>query len=130
MEETDINEYGYLSNQKVELDGQTFTNLMSYLNQVIVDQTEIGYSNSYVKKSKEKFETQSNGEKVLQEVEQEFVVYPNPNSYFSQQPQTFTSMIGAGASDLLLVLQSMHVDNIKKGVAKKVGAFKTVQGEA
>ena len=131
-EEVNLLEHVYDKGQMTEFPGEVIYALMQVLSQVRDSEKMFGFTTSYVKSSKEVFDkkrTMQDGSKFLNAVEQEFEVYPTAESWFNQKPQEMTSMLGATAMDLLMLLQNIHLENIEKGIAKPVGTFEKPKNE-
>lgn len=118
---TNLLEYVYSDQDTVTIPGTALYGLLQFLNTIKENETHTIYSHQYVLKGKEVFDTEN--KKFLTKVEQEFKTYPNGESFFAQQPILGTTQLGAVATDLLLGLQSIHLENINNQVAKKVGVF-------
>ena len=115
MKDEQINPMDYTYNPEtiIELPGTALLELMLFAKTVVTNEERLGLSFSYSKKSKEV----KGADKNLQKVEEELVDYTTAESFFSQTPRQFTTLLGAGAQDLLLKLQNMHLQNIKNNVA-------------
>lgn len=125
MEETQINllEYDYTNDAKVEIPGKMLYGIMQLLKQVKENETiPSSFISQYPKKHKEIFS--KTDKKHLEKVEVEWETYKTAESFFNQTPVEAVSILGAMATDLLLLTQQVHLDNIKNGVALKVGTFK------
>lgn len=125
MKDTEINllAHTYDNNTKVELPGTLLYALMQLLQAVKESETSVGLSHTYVKSSQEVFDKErkmEDGSAFLNKVEQSFEVYPTAESWFSQKPQEHVSMLGAGAMDLLMLVQRGHLENIKAGITIEV----------
>lgn len=122
----------YDNNTMVEIPGALLYSLMQLLQAVKENETTMGLSTTYAKSSKEIFDKErkmADGSPFLNKVEQELEVYGTAESWFAQKPQEHISMTGAGAMDLLMLLQKGHLDNIKAGLTKEIGTF-TKEDEA
>lgn len=124
MDAKEINllEYSYPDGVKVEIPGRMIEGLMQFLRTVQQNETSMAFTNSYPTKFKEIFAKEN--KEFLEKVEVDYKPYPTAESFFSQTPQAVTSVLGAGAQDLLMLLQQAHLDNIEKGVAVKRGTVK------
>lgn len=126
-EQINLLSHTYENNTMVEVPGALLYSLMQLLQSVKDNETTMGFSHTYTKKSKEIFNKErklADGSPFLDKVEQEFEVYPTAESWFSQKPQEHVSMLGAGAMDLLMLIQKGHLENIKAGLTVEVGTFK------
>jgi len=125
MKKENINptEYVYEVGQMVniEIPGKLVEGLLEFFDNVQKSETHYGLSDNYAKRAKEV--TDKEGK--LQKVELDVVNYATPDAYFSQAPQQYRSMLGAYALDLLFQFKQIHLDNIEKGIAKKVGTVQT-----
>lgn len=131
-EQINLLSHVYDKEQVVEFPGQLIYALMQVLEQVAESEKVLGLPTTYAKKTKEIFDkerTMVDGSKFLVSVEQELELFPTASSFFNQKPQETVSMLGAMAMDLLGGLKEIHLDNIKKGIAKPVGTFEKVQNE-
>lgn len=124
MQDSEINllEYVYEPGQMVEIPGKLMEGLMQFLRTVHQSETKTGFISAYPKSTKEVFS--KTDKKHLEKVDVKWEIYPTAEAYFNQAPQEITTMLGAGAQDLLMLIQQGHLDNIKAGVAKKLGDFK------
>ncbi len=122
----------YDKDQVVEFPGQLVYALMQVLENVAANEKVLGLPTSYAKTTKEIFDKErkmADGSKFLVSVEQELELFPTASSFFNQKPQETVSMLGAMAMDLLGGLKEIHLDNIKKGIAKPVGTFEKAKDE-
>jgi hypothetical protein len=122
----------YDNNTMVEIPGALLYSLMQILQSVKENETTMGFNTTYVKSSKEIFDKErkmSDGSPFLNKVDQDFEGYPTAESWFSQKPQEHVSMLGCGAMDLLMLIQKGHLENIKAGLTKEVGAFTKEEDE-
>lgn len=122
-EEKEINllDYTYEPTQTVAIPGLALMELILFAKTVATNEEQVGLSYVYSEKSKENFT-----EDFLTDVSEKLKEYPTAEAFFNQEPKKFISMLGAGASDLLMKLQQVHLQNIKDGVAieKLSGEFK------
>ena len=118
MNEEQINlmDYTYSPETTVEIPGTALIELMLFAKTVVTNEERLGLAFSYSKKTKES----KNKEGMLLGVSEELAEYPTAESFFSQQPRQFTSLLGAGAQDLLLKMQSAHLANIQSKKAIKI----------
>lgn len=129
MKEEQINllSHTYANDTMVQVPGALLYSLMQLLQSVKENETTIGLNTTYTKKIKEFFDKEKkmeDGTPFLNKVEQEFEVYPTAEAWFSQKPQEHVSMLGAGAMDLLMLIQKGHLENIQAGLTIEVGTFK------
>ena len=122
IEPNNINllEYKYAQEDFVQIPGMALYELMLFAKAVAEAEERMGLCYSYPKKVKE-----IKDKDFLTAVEATWEEYPTASSFYSQQPQMYTSMLGAGANDLLLKIQNVHLQNIQNGTAKKLGTFET-----
>jgi hypothetical protein len=126
-QEINLLSHTYDNNTMVQIPGSLLYALLQILQSVKDRETNIGFTATYAKKTKEVFNKEikmDNGEPFLAKVEQEFEVYPTAESWFAQKPQEHVSMLGCGAMDLLMLLQKGHLENINNGLTVEVGTFK------
>lgn len=118
MNEEQINlmEYTYSPETTVEIPGTALVELMLFAKTVATNEERLGLAFSYSKKTKENKNKEGN----LTSVSEELQEYPTAEGFFSQKPRQFTSLLGAGAQDLLLKLQSTHLANIQSNKAIKI----------
>ena len=120
MKEENINllEYQYTNGAEVTIPGDLVYGLMQVLNQVKESETHYVFNHYYDANPKEV--KGLNG--AVSAVKTEKVKYPSAESYFNQEPQIATTMLGNASLDLLMVLQGVHSAEIEKGNAVKVGS--------
>lgn len=123
-EEINLLEYIYDDGDTVQVPGRLVEGLIQTLRQVEQSETNQGFISAYPSTSKIKKE-----EKNVISVDVQWENYPTAESYFSQQPQETKSMLGVMALDLLMLLQQIHLENIREGKAKKVGTLRKVEDE-
>ena len=118
MNEEQINlmDYTYSPETMVEIPGTALIELMLFAKMVATNEERVGLAFSYSKKTKEG----KNKEGVLETISEELIEYPTPESFFSQKPRQFTSLVGVGAQDILLKMKSTHLANIKSNKAIKI----------
>lgn len=105
-----------------EIPGDLLYGLITILEQVVESESsESSFLYSYPDNVKKSFD--SLDEKFLEKVEIDWKEYPTAKSFFEQVPVKTMSILGAMAEDLLLLLRQIHLDNINKGLTKKVGTF-------
>jgi hypothetical protein len=119
-EEINLLEYIYDDGATVEVPGRLIEGLIQTLRQVEQSETNQGFISSYPAESKVKKD---------KTVDIKWELYPTAEAYFSQQPQETKSMLGVMALDLLMLLQQVHLENIKSGKAVKVGTLRKVEDE-
>lgn len=114
-EQINLLAYTYDADQTTEIPALALMELIQFAKAVATQEEVVGLSYKYSTKTKEKKDKD-----FLIAVEENNVEYPTAESFFNQEPKTFISMLGAGAQDLLLKLQNVHLQNIEKGIAKPV----------
>ncbi len=120
-EQINLLEYTYAPEDVVSIPGMALVELMMFAKAVATNEEKVGLAFSYPKKTKEVY---GDDKKFLVAVESEGVKeYPTATAFFNQQPQSFTSLLGASAQDALMKLQSVHLQNIKSGLSKIHGNF-------
>lgn len=122
-EEINLLEYVYPQGTMVQIPGRLLEGLIQILNEVDKKESTRGFIDKYPTTSKKMF-NETNKEH-LQAVQTNWEVYPTAESYFNQEPQEIKSMLGVMALDLLLLLKQGHLENIRSGVAVKLGTFET-----
>lgn len=125
-EEINLLEYIYTEGETVTIPGKLVEGLIQLLRQVETNETNQGFISTYPKNQKVK----KTEEDLIEAVEVEWELYPTANSYFSQQPQETKSMLGVMSLDLLMLLQQIHLENIRAGKAKKIGSIQTPEKDA
>lgn len=120
MNEEQINllDYSYPDGVMVQIPGRLLEGLIQILTTVDEKETTRGFINNYPTTSKEVFE----GE-LLKSVDVEWKGYTSAEAYFNQAPQDIKTMLGAMSLDLCLMLKQGHLENIRAGIAKKIGSF-------
>lgn len=124
-EEKQINllKYDYPTETVVQIPGKMLYGIMQLLNQVKDSETtQTSFISQFPKSSKKVFN--KDDKKLLEKVEVEWEVYPTALAYFEQTPVESTSLLGVMATDLLMLIQQAHLDNINNGLAVQVGTFK------
>lgn len=124
QEEINLFEYTYPDGVMIEIPGRLLEGLIQILKTVDEKETTKGFINNYPLNSKENFEGD-----LLKSVDVEWKGYSSAESYFNQNPQEIKSLLGAMALDLSLMLKQAHLENIKSGVAKKIGSFEPETSE-
>lgn len=119
-------EYTYKEGDRVEIDGWLLHALMQFTQQVEEDNLSIGLAHAYTAKPKEiKTKDEASGKEIVTHIDVEHKEYPSMNSFMSQQPVKFTSMLGAVAIDLRNNMFREHMKNIEAGKAIKTGTVST-----
>lgn len=118
-EEINLIEYDYNPEDRVEFPGYLIYSLIQILSAFYDKETQPVFLNGFQSSVKQK----KNSEGALEQVDVEWQSYPTAASYFNQKPVNASTVLGAGAQDLLLQLKQIHLNNIKSGVAKQVGGF-------
>ena len=127
MKDEQINLLAHVYDEKatVEISGGLLYALMQVLEQVKEQETQTAFSHTYDTSAKE---IKSSGNKeLIGEVKLEQKNYPTAEAFFNQKPITVTSIMGMAAMDLLMLLQKMHLEEIKKGNAVKAGTLKSLK---
>ena len=130
MKEEQINllEHIYDAETMVSVPGTMLYAMIQLLNQVKENETlNVAFISQYPEKSKKVFNKED--KKFLEKVEVEWASYPTAQSFFDQKPVEAMSVLGAMATDQLLLLQQAHLDNINNGLTKKVGSFEKKEYE-
>lgn len=122
-EEINLLKHVYEKDVLVQIPGDLLYALMQVLNQVKENETQQVFVHSYSLDAKEVRDENN----VLQNVEQTQIGYDTAQAFFNQSPLLGTSLTGAAAHDLLMLLQGIHLDNINAGIAKEVGTFEVVK---
>lgn len=123
-EETQVNllEHIYDNSTMVEIPGTMLYAMLTLLNQVKDNETiPNAFISQYPEKSKKVFNKEDKN--FLEKVEVDWGTYPTAQSFFEQTPVEAMSLLGAMATDQLMLLQQAHLDNINNGLTKKVGSF-------
>lgn len=127
MKEIDLKEYTYDPQTpiNIQINGKLLETLIDFFDHRHRENTHFGMGVAYPVSSQLKKDKEGN----LQSVDVKWEQYPTASSFFSQgdEPQEFVTMEGALALEILFQLKQIHLDNIDKGIAKKVGTFKTPQ---
>lgn len=117
--EINLTEYIYGERVNVEIPGKMLEGLIQLLRQVEANETEVGFAHQYPTSTK--YKTDKDGK--VKDIKVEFEDYPSAEEFFNQRPQTFKSMLGTMSQDLLLILSSIHLENIRSGKALKIGSI-------
>lgn len=128
QENINLLDYDYEDNQMItiEIPGKLLETTISMFDTIQKMETHYGISDTYPKTVKEVHGKDSDGKKYLKKVEQELVQYPTMESYATQPFQVFKTQLGAVAFESLMNFKEIHLDNIRKGIAKQKasGEFK------
>lgn len=116
-------EYDYPNEAVSEIPGKLLYAVIQFLKQVKDSEViPVSFISQYPKSSKEVYNEKDKD--LLERVDVKWEDYKTATSYFNQTPVEATTMTGAMATDLLLLTQQIHLDNIEKGIAVQVGTFK------
>jgi hypothetical protein len=111
-EQINLLDYTYSPETEITLPGTALIELMLFAKTIVTNEERQGLAFSYSKKTKEVKDKSK-----LVSIEEDLIDYPTAEAFFNQKPRLFTSILGAGAQDLLMKLQGLHLNNIKNNVA-------------
>lgn len=125
MQQINPFEYNYKKGETVEIEGNLLHALISWLKQLEERETEMVFLHTYNTSAEEI----KSPEGIITHIDLETKEYPSMNSYMTQRPTKATSIDGAIAFDFINSFSKVHLENIEKGRAIKIGTFETEKDE-
>lgn len=125
MQQINPFEYTYKEGETVEIEGSLLHALITWLKQLEEKETEMVFPHTYNTSAEEIKSTDG----IITHIDLETKEYPSFNSYMNQRPTKATSIVGVVAFDFVNLLSKVHLENIDKGKAIKIGTFETEKDE-